>query len=171
MISLGKRKLPRIAGAKSAKEAASIRRQRIQALRERLRDERGELDLSQLRRPGSYGAQLPRDIRKLSESHITRSGETVLGHYRGAGRNYIEKAKERGASYFDLGPTFDTLSEAQQKAANFHFLDKIAASGDKVVLSVSKTKMRKTGPLKDELDYLLNEKNYRWVNQWTLKPR
>ncbi|MBN1852516.1 MAG: hypothetical protein JW829_07315 [Pirellulales bacterium] len=109
----------------------------------------------------------PKRIADLAEANITNSGKTVLGHFPG----YIDKAKARGASYFDIGDTWDTLSDAERWAANRHFLDKIANAGDKVLLSLPKTKIRPDSYLAKEIQYLINEKGYRWINQWSLgKP-
>jgi len=110
---------------------------------------------------------LARGITDLAEGNITNSGKTVLGHFPG----YIDKAKARGASYFDIGDAWDSLTPAQRWAANTHFLDKIAANGDQVLLSLPKTKIRPGSYLADEIQYLIKEKGYRWINQWSLgKP-
>lgn len=58
---------------------------------------------------------LSRELRDLAKANITDSGETVLGHFR---HGYIDKAKARGASYFDIGDTWNTVSKGQQTAAN-----------------------------------------------------
>lgn len=103
-------------------------------------------------------------IRTASEANVTNSGQTVLGHFPG----YIEKAKARGASYFDIGDAWDSLSDAQRTAANQHFLDRIAANGDTVILSLPKTKIRPGSSLAWEVQYLITEKGYRWINQWSM---
>lgn len=118
-------------------------------------------------------SDLPDDIRMLAEANITDSGKTVLGHYgdvTGKG-NYIDKAKNTGSSYFDLGDTYSSLSESQQKVANFHFLDKVAENGDDILLSVPKNQIKSGSSLEDEITYLVSEKGYKWVNQWALKKR
>jgi RHS repeat-associated protein len=104
-------------------------------------------------------------LRALSEANISGSGRTVLGHYPG----YIDKAQRTGASYFDIGDTWNSLTPAQRTAANRHFLDKIADAGDQVYLSVSKTKIRPGSSLADEVQYLINERGYQWINQWSLR--
>jgi hypothetical protein len=110
---------------------------------------------------------LPQSILDLSESHITDSGNTVLGRYPG----YVDKAIERGASYFDIGPTaWDALGTDELRwAANRHFLDVIAERGDKILLSVPKTVIPEGSWLAEEVKYLTTQKGYRWVNQWSLK--
>jgi hypothetical protein len=105
----------------------------------------------------------------LSESNITQSGKTVLGHWDPKTGGYIAKAQQRGASYFDLGSRWETLTPAQRTAANQHFLDVIAERGDDVLLSVPKTKIRYPSALVDEIKYLTEQKGYRWVNQWSLR--
>jgi hypothetical protein len=116
---------------------------------------------------------LSQDLINLSESHVSDTGKTVLGHFEditGTG-NYIDKAQRLNASYFDLGDVFDTLSPAEQQAANLHFLDTISANGDNVLLSVPKTLIRPGSALQNEIEYLINNKSYQWVNQWALKVK
>ncbi len=110
---------------------------------------------------------LPSNIKDISEANITNTGEAVLGHFPG----YIDKANSRGASYFDIGDAWIELSDAQRWAANTHFLDKITAKGDQVNLSLPKTKVRPGSWLDEEIKYLIREKEYVWINQWSLKPR
>ena len=90
----------------------------------------------------------------------------MLGSYPG----YITKANSRGASYFDIGDTWNTLTPAQRTAANNHFLDVISARGDRVLLSTPKTQIQAGTALADEIAYLTGEKRYVWVNQWSLRP-
>jgi hypothetical protein len=106
------------------------------------------------------------DVVRLAESNITASGETVLGGYPG----YITKANSRGASYFDIGDTWNTLTPAQRTAANNHFLDVISARGDRVLLSTPKTQIQAGTALADEIAYLTGEEGYVWANQWSLRP-
>jgi len=106
------------------------------------------------------------EIRALSEANITGNGRTVLGHYPG----YIEKAQRTGASYFDIGDAWNTLTPVQRSAANMHFLDEVAGAGDQIYLSVPKTKIRPGSSLADEVQYLTGDKGYQWINQWSLRP-
>ena len=106
------------------------------------------------------------EIRALAESNIVGNGRTVLGHYPG----YITKAQQTGASYFNLGNTWDSLIQAQRATANRYFLDKIADVGDKIFLSVPKTEIRSGSALADEVKYLTTERGYHWINQWSLRP-
>jgi hypothetical protein len=85
--------------------------------------------------------------------------------------SYIEKAQQRGASYFDIGGAWNSLAPAQREAANLHFLDVVGGRGDQVLLSVPKSEIRPTSALAREIQYLQESLNYRWVNQWSLQPR
>ena len=87
----------------------------------------------------------------------------------GAFPGYITKARELGASYFDIGKVWESLTDVERWAANKHFLDVIAAKGDQVLLSIPKTKIRPGSSLAKEVQYLVGEKGYQWVNQWALK--
>ena len=116
---------------------------------------------------GAAGRELPQGVKALAEANITRSGKTVLGHFPG----YITKARARGASYFDIGKAWDRLTDAQRWAANRHFLDKITAARDQVFLSIPKKLIRPNSSLAREVDYLIREKGYRWLNQWSLVPK
>lgn len=94
LISRGGRKLRRIGGAKSPADAARIRRERIQALRERLREERGELDLSKFRRSGfadrpklerhyrdhgaDFGARSAEDYARQADDFLRRANRDKL---------------------------------------------------------------------------------------------
>jgi RHS repeat-associated protein len=113
------------------------------------------------------GADLSDDIVKLAEQHLTNSGDTVLGSYPG----YITKANAKGASYFDIGNAWDSLTPAQRTAANNHFLDVIASRGDRVLVSTPKLQIRSGTALSSEIQYLTGEKGYVWVNQWSLRLR
>lgn len=106
------------------------------------------------------------DILRLSERNLTHSGDTVLGSFPG----YINKASARGASYFDIGDTWESLSLAQRRAANFHFLDIITARRDRVLLSIPRSQIQTGTALSDEIAYLTGKRGYRWLNQWSLGP-
>jgi hypothetical protein len=106
-------------------------------------------------------------IEELAEAHITRSGRTVLGHF----PEYIQKARTRGASYFDIGDAWNRLSETQRWNANKHFLDMIVSFRDRVLLSLPKGRIRPGSALEREVEYLTKKKGYRWLNQWSLGPK
>lgn len=63
------------------------------------------------------------ELQSLSEAHLTDNGITVLGSY----PEYITKAQDLGASYFDLG---DAWNPESGPVANSHFIDVIAQRGD-----------------------------------------
>jgi cupin superfamily acireductone dioxygenase involved in methionine salvage len=85
------------------------------------------------------------------------------------GGGYIKKAQDTGSSYFDIGNKWDKLSPKQRWNANKHFLDKISAKGDEINLSTPKGKIIKGKYLDKEINYLINQKGYRWVDELTLK--
>jgi hypothetical protein len=113
------------------------------------------------------GGLLPDNIKALSEANITDSGDTVLGHFPG----YIDKAKARGASYFDIGDAWNRLTPEQGWAADTNFLDQVASRGDRVLLSLPKNQIRPGSYLEREIDHLTRYRGYVWVNQWSLGPR
>ena len=121
----------------------------------------------------SAGEGISPGLRALSEAHITDSGVTVLGRYSPPPGylSYIEKAQQRGASYFDMGGAWNTLAPSQREAANLHFLDVVGGRGDNILLSVPKPEIIPGTALHTEIQYLQNTLNYRWVNQWSLRPR
>jgi len=47
--------------------------------------------------------------------------------------------------------------------------DLIADRGDHILLSVPRDKIREGSYLEAEISYLINEKGYRFVNQWSLR--
>lgn len=113
--------------------------------------------------------------RLMAERNIRNTGKTVLGPYNPESVRYITKAEAKNASYFDLGKHWDDLTDTQRQAANFHFLDKIAAAGDQVYLSVPKQKIVRGTWLAREIEYLTKPISegglgYKWLNQWSLVP-
>jgi len=111
---------------------------------------------------------LSSELRALSEANITNSGETVLGTY---SSGYVDYARSRGASYFDIGPVWDTLTEPEKTAANLHFLDVIASRGDRVVLSITKGAIDPGTTTFREIKYLEKIKGYVWIDERSLVPR
>lgn len=81
---------------------------------------------------------MTRELRVLSEQHLTGSGETVIGPFapRGGGLSYIDFAEQRGASYFDIGEAWNLATDTQRLAANQHVLDIAIANRDTITLSV-----------------------------------
>lgn len=118
--------------------------------------------------------ELTPDLRALAESNITSSGITVLGRYNPPPGylRYTEKAQQRGASYFDIEKSiWDKLTPAEREAANLHFLDMVGKRGDKILLSVPRSKIIPGTALHTEVKYLQESLGYRWVNQWSLQRK
>ncbi len=109
-------------------------------------------------------------IRKLAEQNIRNSGKSVLGPFSPLEVNYINKADVKNASYFDIGKAWNKLNANERWAANQHFLDIVADSGDQVYLSIPKGKIRPDSYLKLEIDHLTRIRGYVWLNQWSLVP-
>ncbi len=102
----------------------------------------------------------------LSERNITNSGQTVLGSF----PRYIEVAKARSASYFDIGEAWRTLKKTERTAVNNHFLDTRMAAGDQFYLTMPKGSVVPGSALADEIAYLTRPgSGYQWVNQWSLR--
>ncbi len=108
------------------------------------------------------------DLAALSEANIANSGKTVIGAWE-ASPTYIEVAQARGASYFDIGDTWNGLSATDRWAANSHFLDTRIAAADTFYSTVPSTEIRIGSDLAREVAYL-QDNGYQWVNQWALKP-
>lgn len=97
------------------------------------------------------------ELRALAEQHLTGSGETVLGPYRNpipGGPSYIDVAQQRGASYFDIGDTWNYSTPTQQLAANQHVLDMAIANRDTIRLSVPVDMIKQDTFTGAELRYL-----------------
>ncbi|OBK21562.1 hypothetical protein A5634_09995 [Mycobacterium asiaticum] len=111
------------------------------------------------------------ELLRLSEQHLTGSGETVLGPFRppGGGPSYIEVAESRGASYFSLGDLWDNYPPVQQSAANQHVLDIAIANRDTITLSVPYYEVRPDTWTGAELRYILAH-GYERINDSTFVP-
>lgn len=119
---------------------------------------------------GKVARALPDDVIRLAEKNLTKNGLTVIGSYvaEPGKLNYIQKAKKLGASYFDVGDSWDNLvKRGLADEANLHFLDVIIDRGDEVLLSIPKNDVRPDSALAMEIKYL-KEKGYKWINQWKL---
>jgi len=112
---------------------------------------------------------IPPDVKLLSEQNIKNSGKTVLGRYPG----YKDKAQSMNASFFDIGKVaWENLkTNAKQWAVNRHFLDLIAGKGDQVYLSEPIKNISPDSWTAREIKYLITQKGYRLVNQWSLKKK
>lgn len=97
-------------------------------------------------------------IRKVL-TEFTDNGITVLGK---TGK-YEAFGKRIGANIFEIKPAlWKMLTQEEWWIINKEFLDKAVLRGDRIVLSQKVTDINKVnGFLKRELDYLINEKNYR----------
>jgi len=111
------------------------------------------------------------ELLRLSEQHLTGSGETVLGPYapRGGGPSYIEFAQQHGASYFDIGDAWNTSTPTQQLAANQHVLDSAIANGDAIKMSVPFYRIDPASFTGAEIRYL-EAHGYQRVGDNTLVP-
>ena len=115
LLSTGGKTVRRIGGAKSIKEAAEIRRERLTVLRERLR--------SRVRRdpPAKPVAPAKRG-----------SGKTVLGRF----PRYVKLSDKLNARRFQIpDEVWERMTAAEQWAANRRFLDRTIARGDEIILA------------------------------------
>jgi len=106
-------------------------------------------------------------------SHNPSAGSAVIGRYGGVpGRypGYVQLAKDRQANYFNV-PTqvWHNLSRAQQKAANFSFLDKAVTKRYVFELSTPRGKIPMNTALYDEVEYLMRC-GYTWFGDYLLIP-
>lgn len=114
---------------------------------------------------------MTQELRALSEQHLTGSGETVLGPFKPpkGGPSYIDVAQQHGASYFDLGEAWNSLSPTERLAANQHVLDVAIANRDKITLSVPFYRVNPNTFTAAELRYL-EAHGYRRVGDNSLLP-
>lgn len=99
---------------------------------------------------------MPPELRALSEQHLTGSGETVLGPFKPASGSpsYIDVARDHGASYFDLGDAWNSLTPTERLAANQHVLDVAIANRDTIRLSVPFDEIKPSSFTAAEIRYL-----------------
>lgn len=112
------------------------------------------------------------ELRVLSEQHLTGSGETVIGPFEppGGAPSYIDVARARGASYFDIGTdAWNAASRTERLAANQHVLDIAIANRDTITLSVPFGKIGPSTFTGAEIRYL-EAHGYRRVGVDTLAP-
>jgi hypothetical protein len=114
---------------------------------------------------------MPPELRALSEQHLTESGETVLGPFNNplGGPSYVDLARERVASYFDIGDAWNSFTQTQQSAANQHVLDIAIANGDTIKLSIPVDMVPDGSYTAAELRYLQSH-GYTVVDGYTLIP-
>lgn len=114
---------------------------------------------------------MPPELRTLSEQHLTGSGETVLGPFNNpsGGPSYIDLAQERGASYFDIGDTWNSSTPVERLAANQHLLDIAIANRDTIKLSIPIDSVIDNTYTDAELRYLMAH-GYQTADGYTLVP-
>jgi hypothetical protein len=140
LLSSGGKTVRRIGGAKSIGEAAGIRRERLKALRERLKARTGG------GKPAKPVAPAKRD-----------GGKTVLGRY----PRYVELSDELNARRFEIPiPVWNRMTPSEQWAANQRFLDRTIARGDEVILASPIDDLPPTSSFAKELRYM-RSKGYR----------
>ncbi|MEB3051058.1 DUF4226 domain-containing protein [Mycolicibacter sp. MYC123] len=111
------------------------------------------------------------ELRVLSEQHLTGSGETVLGPFTpiDGGLSYMKFAEQRGASYFNIGDAWYTVTETQRMAANQHVLDIAITNNDVITLSVPFRDVEASTYTAAEIRYL-EANGYRRTGENTLIP-
>ncbi len=111
------------------------------------------------------------ELRALSEQHLTGSGETVLGPFQpdGGAPSYIDVARQRGASYFDIGDAWNGATPIERLAANQHLLDIAIANRDTIRLSVPFGKISPDSFTAAEIRYL-EAHGYHRVGNTILSP-
>jgi hypothetical protein len=131
ILKLGGKKATRIGGAETVEDAARIRRERIEAVRDQ-------------KKPKPPVAPAKRD-----------SGETVLGKYPA----YVELSDARNARRFQIpDEAWNRMTPDEQWAANQKFLDRTIARGDDIVLATPiGPDALPTGYYAKEIDYMLSQ--------------
>jgi hypothetical protein len=111
------------------------------------------------------------ELRAMSEQHLTANGETVLGPFapRDGSPSYIDVARARGASYFDLGAAWENFSGIEQLAANQHVLDVAIANRDVITLNTTFDMIGPNTYIAAELRYL-EAHGYTRMGDHTLIP-
>ena len=143
LLSTGGKTVRRIGGAKTIGEAAKIRRERLQALRDRLKARR---DGAARGKPDKPVAPAKRD-----------GGQTVLGRY----PRYVELSDELNARRFEIPtPVWNRMTPAEQWAANQRFLDRTISRGDDIVLASPIEDLPPKSSFAKELGYM-RSKGYR----------
>jgi Bacterial TSP3 repeat len=142
LLSSGGKTVRRIGGAKSIGEAAQIRRDRIKALRDRLRARKKEPD-----------TPAPRPVAPAKRD----TGKTVLGRY----PRYVELSDEINARRFQIpDEVWKRMTPDEQWAANRRFLDRTIARGDEIILATPVKNVPATSAFAKELRYM-RSKGYR----------
>ena len=140
LLSVGGKTVRRIGGAKTIKEAAEIRRERLKVLRDRLR--------SRVRRDPPAKAVAPAK---------RGSGKTVLGRF----PRYVKLSDQLNARHFQIPEeVWKRMTPDEMWAANQRFLDRTIARGDEIILATPVKDVPPTSVFFKELQYM-KSKGYR----------
>lgn len=74
-----------------------------------------------------------------------------------------------GASYFDLGDRWHTITQTERLATNQHFLDVIIGLRETVRIRVPRWQCRPDSWTAAEIRYL-ESRGYRWLDESTMIP-
>jgi len=155
LLSIGGKTVRRIGGAKTIGEAAKIRRERVQALRERLKARKQSGDPAPAPTPppgkpsGKPGGSGKPD--KPVAPAKRGGGKTVLGRY----PRYVELSDELNARRFQIpDEVWKRMTEDEMWAANRRFLDRTIARGDEIILSTPLKDVPPTSVFAKELRYM-----------------
>jgi hypothetical protein len=131
LLELGGKRAARIGGAETVEDAAKIRRERIEAIREQQR------------------AKKPVPPAKRD------SGETVLGKFPA----YVKLSDERNARRFQIpDEVWQRMTEEEMWEANRKFLDRTISRGDDIVLATPiGAQTPPTGYYAKEIEYMLSK--------------
>jgi len=106
----------------------------------------------------------------MATQHVTDSGESVIGTHPA----YINQAKAKGASYFDIGDKWDDLPDDTRTAMNTYFMDDRIAAGDTFTTANTRAELDdiyKNGygrATRAEIDQLQSN-GYTWRDDTTLQ--
>ena len=161
LLSVGGKTVRRIGGAKTIGEAAKIRRERLTALRERLkaRKQSGDPAPAPTPPPGKPPGK-PGGSGKPGKPVAPAKrggGKTVLGRY----PRYVELSDELNARRFQIpDEVWKRMTPDEQWAANQRFLDRTIARGDEIILASPIKDVPPQSAFAKELRYM-RSKGYR----------
>jgi len=153
LLSTGGKTVRRIGGAKSIGEAAKIRRERLAALRERLKARKQSEPAPAATPPPKTPDKPGKPVTPAKRA----SGETVLGRY----PRYVELSDELNARRFQIpDEVWKRMTPDEMWAANRRFLDRTIARGDDIILATPIKDVPPTSVFAKELRYM-RSKGYR----------
>jgi RHS repeat-associated protein len=115
---------------------------------------------------GRYGLQLLRSLGPVAGIG-GGAGTSVLGHY----PEYVQLSERLGAKYFNIpAHIWNTMSKAEQWAANLKFLDRLISRGDVVQLATNINAVTPASSLAKEIGYLLSKGYMIGPGGWSLLP-